>query len=136
MSGRKTNLLKYRSITDANMASASTTSSVTNIQILDNVGYQFTWTGSPVGDLSIEVSADYAEDNMSPPNVTNAGSWTPLVLTYWNGTIFVTATAIPTSVGSPVYLDLAFLSAPWIRAKYTRTSGSGTLNAYVTAKMV
>lgn len=136
MSGRKNNLLNYNTITAGDMSQASLTSTVTNIQFLDDIGCQFSWTGSPVGTIAIQVSADYAQDGMSPPNVTNAGHWIPLTFTYWNGSAFVTDTSIPTSVGSPVYIDLAFLSAPWIRAVYTKTSGSGTLTASITAKEI
>lgn len=118
------------------MSTASLTSTVTNIQYLDDIGYQFNWTGSPVGNFQLQVSADYAQDGMSPPNVTNAGNWVPLTFTYWDGSMFVTGTSIPTTVGSPIYIDLALLSAPWIRAVYTKVSGSGTLDAFVTAKQI
>ena len=133
--GRKNNLLKYNSIVNGAMTSTSSlTSTVTDIQFLDDIGYQFNWTGSPTGTIAIQVSADYAVDFNG--NVTNAGNWIPLVFTYWNGSIFVTATSIPTSVGSPVYLDLALLSSPYIRAVYTNSAGSGTLNAFITGKQV
>ncbi len=136
MGAKKPNLLKFHSITNGDMSSATLTSTVTNIQFLDDVGIQFNFSGSPVGELSIEVSADYAQDGMSPPNVTDPGHWVPLTLTYWDagGSAFVTAFSIPTGVGSPVYVDLALLSAPWIRAKYTKASGTGTLNVFLTAK--
>lgn len=134
MSSRKNNLLSYKSITDGDMSLSSITSAVTNIQFLDDIGYQFNWTGSPVGTISLQVSSDYAQDFLG--NVTNAGNWIPLVFTYWNGTIFVTNTSLPTSVGSPIYVDLALLSSPWIRAVYSRTSGTGTLNSFVTAKEI
>lgn len=136
MSGRKNNLQTFKIINNGDMSAASITGTVTCIQWLDDIGLQFNWAGAPVGTIAIQVSADYAQDNMSPPNVTNAGNWINLTLTYWNGSAFVTDTSIPTSVGSPVYVDLALLSAPWIRVQYTKTSGSGTLQAYITAKMV
>lgn len=131
---RKNHLGKFQTITNGNMASASVTSSVSNIQFVDDVGYQFNFTGSPVGTIAIQVSADYSQDELG--NVTNAGNWIPLTLTYWNGSVFTTSTSIPTSVGSPVYLDLALLSASWIRSVYTKTSGTGTINAFITAKSV
>lgn len=135
MSGRKNNLLKFQTITNGDMSTASITSTVSSIQWLDNIGIQFSWTGAPVGNVSIEVSADYARDTEG--NVTNAGQWTPLVLTYLSGpNTFTSATSIPTSVGSPIYLDLNQLSAPWIRQVYTKTSGTGTLNTFITCKMV
>lgn len=133
MSGRKSNLGSFQVITGGDMSTASLTSTVSSIEFLDDIGYQFNWTGSPVGNISIEVSADHKQD--ASGNVTVAGNWVPLTFSYWNGTSFTTATSIPTSVGSPVYIDLALLSAPWIRAKYTKTSGTGTLSAFITAKM-
>ena len=114
--------------------SGSLTSAVTDIQFLDDVGYQFDFTGSPTGTFSVEVSANYSQDYNG--NVQNAGTWIPLTLTYWNGSAFVTGTTIPTSVGTPIYLDLALLSAPYIKAIYTAGSGSGTLTATITAKMI
>ncbi len=134
MSGRKSNLESYKTITAGDM-SGTVTSLVTNIRFLDDIGYQFVWTGSPTGNIAIQVSADYDQDTSSPPNVLKAGNWVPLTFTYWNGSAFVTATSIPTSVASPVYIDLALLSAPWIRAQYTGT-GVGSLTATITGKMI
>jgi len=133
MSGRKNNLKSFNNIVDGDM-SGDLTSDVTDIQWLDDVGLQFVWTGSPVGTFSVQVSADYAQDLNG--NVQNPGHWISLILTYWNGSAFVTSDSIPTSVGSPIYLDLALLSAPYIRAIYTAESGSGTLTSTITAKMV
>ncbi len=134
MSGRKSNLRLFQNITAGDMSQASITSIVSNIQMLDNVGLQLSWTGSPVGTFAVQVSADHAQDEFG--NVTTAGQWAALTLTYFTSGSFVTATSIPTSVGSPIYLDLQQLSAPWIRIVYTRGSGSGTLSGYITAKMV
>lgn len=131
---RAKNLPVYQNISSGDMSTAAITSQVTSIQFMDDVGLQLNWTGSPVGTFQIQVSLDYNQDASSPPNVTNTGNWVALTLTYWNGADFVTDTEIPTSVGSPIYLDLALLSAPWIRAVYTKISGSGTLNGYLTAK--
>lgn len=107
------------------MSAASVTSAVTNIQFLDNIGYQFNFTGTPTGTFVIQVSADYAQDNQG--NVTNVGNWIP-----------ISFTSPPVASGSPgtIYIDLNELSAPWIQAVYTKTSGTGTLNAYVTGKML
>ena len=122
MSGRKNNLLKFQTVTNGDMSTTSITSAITNIQFLDNVGIQFNWTGSPTGTFSIQVSADYAQDNNG--NVTNPGNWAPLNL------------SMSTTGGSPLYADLNQLSAPWIRAVYTRSAGSGTLQVFITAKMI
>jgi len=106
------------------MALSSITSSVTNIQRLDNIGIQFNWSGAPVGDFAVQISADYAQDTEG--NVTNAGNWTPITL----------SPSPATSSGSPIYIDMFQLSAPWLRVVYTRTSGSGTLQATIVGKMI
>lgn len=134
MSGRKSNLRLFKALVDGDMSQATLTSTVSCIQWLDNICYEFVWTGSPVGVLSVEVSANHAQDELG--NVTVLGDWVPLTFSYWNGSTFVTDFSIPTSVGSPVFLDLALLSAPWIRAKYTKTSGTGVLQAFISAKQV
>ncbi len=135
MAKNKNQLLSFQSIAAGAMTGTSTlTSAVTDIRFLDDVGYQFVWTGFPVGSFSIQVSADYLQDING--NVQNAGNWVSLIMTYWNGAAFITTSSIPTSVGSPIYIDLALLSAPWIRAQYTNTSGTGVLTATITAKEI
>jgi len=131
---RKNNLSKFQSITAGDMSLSSVTSAVTDIQFLDNVGIQLNWTGSPVGDFAIQVSADYSQGLNG--NVQSTGNWVPLTLTYFTGGVFVTGTSIPTSVGSPIYLDLNQLSAPYIRVVYTKGSGTGSLDCFLTSKMV
>lgn len=125
MSGRKSNLRQYRTITDGNMGSATLTSLVTNIQRLDNIGIQINFAGTPTGTFDVQVSADYAQDEFG--NVTNVGNWISLDLT---------PSPAASGSASQIYIDIAGLSAPWIRVKYTRTSGTGTLNTYVTGKML
>lgn len=126
--GRKSNLKQYHSVTNGSMA-ANITSPVSSIEFLDNIGAQFNWTGSPVGYFQVQVSADYNQDQNG--NVINAGNWTPI---YFADTR-IAGTNIPTTLGSPIFVDLNQLSAPYIRIVYTRTSGSGTLNAYICAKV-
>ncbi len=134
MSGRKNNLRQFQTVRNGDM-SAPITTPVTCIQWLDNIGLQFNWTGAPVGSFAIQVSSDYVQDPEG--RVTNPGSWIPLTLTYLTAPdVFTSAQSIPTTVGSPIYVDLNQLSAPWIRAVYTPVSGSGTLNAFATAKAV
>lgn len=132
---RKNNLLKFHNIVDGVMTGTTViTSTVTSIAFLDDVGIEFVWSGSPVGNFRIQVSADHEQDSMG--NVTVDGNWVPLLFSYWNGAVFVTSYDIPTSLGSAIYMDLALLSAPWIRVQYTNASGSGVLNSFITAKQV
>jgi hypothetical protein len=131
MSGRKNTLLKYQSVTNGNMAT-NIISAVTSLQYLDNSGIQFNFSGSPVGTFQVQVSADYAQDSYG--NVTNPGNWAPIILTYVLAGVITQSTSIPTSVGSPVYVDVNQTSSPYIRAVYNAVSGSGTLNVFLTAK--
>jgi len=107
-------------------------SAVTSLQYLDNSGIQFNFSGSPVGTFQVQVSADYAQDSYG--NVTNPGNWAPIILTYVLAGVITQSTSIPTSVGSPVYVDVNQTSSPYIRAVYNAVSGSGTLNVFLTAK--
>lgn len=131
--GRKNNLKQFQSIINESMVS-NIISPITDLQFLDNIGIQLDFSGAPVGNFQVQVSADYSQDLNG--NVQEVGSWVPLILTYFNGVSFTSSPNVPTSVGSPIYLDLNQLSAPFIRVAYYATSGSGTLNAYITAKMI
>ena len=122
--GRKNTLKKFKNIIDGDMSQATLTSAVTNIQFLDSIGLQLSWTGAPVGSFEIQISADYEQDDNG--NVLNAGHWIPLALT----------PSPTTAVGSPIFVDITLTAAPWIRVVYTRTSGSGVLNSVITAKQV
>lgn len=92
---------------------------------MDNIGIQANLTGggSMSGTFSVQVSADHAQDTEG--NETVAGNWITVV------------TASVTS-GAPLltYFDLNQLSAPWVRLIYTHSSGAGTVNAFITGKML
>ena len=126
MSGRKSNLKRFKTITSGDM-SGNLTSTVTAIEFMDNIGYQLNFTGSPVGNFQVQVSMDYDQDNNG--NVINDGNWVAVTLS--SGSVNAA-----TSLGSPIFIDLNQLSAPWIRVVYNHTSGSGTLNAFICGKMI
>jgi len=132
---RKNVLPVHQIITAGDMSLTSVTSSVTEIKYLDNVGIQLQWTGSPVGTFQVQVSADHNE-NAVGTGVTSAGQWIPLAVSFLSSGSLTVATDIPTSGGSPIYMDLTQLSAPYIRVVYTKASGSGTLSAFITSKMI
>ncbi len=119
----KSKLSPYRILTAGDMSLTSLTSQVTNIQNTDNIAIQANFTGAPVGTFSVEVSVDHAQDSQG--NVTNAGTWNALTLS---------ATPVASGSSGSVYIDLNQLSAPYIRLVYTKGSGTGTLNAFITAK--
>ena len=113
----------YSVITNGNM-STSLTSEVTIIQKISYVSYSVAFTGTPVGTFSVEVSNDYA---LNPDGtVKNSGTWTA-----------VTLTSSPAATGSADngFIDLSGISAYAIRLKYTRSSGTGTLNAVINGKV-
>lgn len=121
MSGRKNNLRLYQNIVNGNMALSSIISDITDIQFLDNIAIQLNFTGAPVGVAAVQVSIDHAQDFNG--NVSTAGNW-------------VTIASSSMSGGSPILFDLNQVSATYIRVVYTRTSGSGTLQSFISAKMI
>lgn len=123
-------LTPHSVITNGSMA-GSLTSQVTIIQMLSMMSYDVSWTGAaPVGTLSVQVSNTYSQN--ADGTTRNAGNWTTLILNV-GGT---PATTIPVS-GSPgnVFIDIDELGAYAIRLVYTRTSGTGILNAVIAAKV-
>lgn len=112
MSGRKTNLKRYRNISGGDM-STIITSDVTDIQFLDNIGFQYHWTGTPTGTFTVEVSANHIQDAQGVVTVT--GNWVALPLT-----------PVPTATGAAgnLYIDINQISAPYIRTVYTPTGAA------------
>lgn len=105
---------------------ASVTSAATNIKNLDDCAYQVNFTGTPTGAFTVEVSLDYAQDFMG--NITNAGTWNTMV---------ITGTFAPAGSAGSFYIPLPVTNAaPYVRLVYTRTSGTGTLNAFFSGKML
>jgi hypothetical protein len=133
MASTKKTLKQYQVITAGAMTGTSVlTSSITAITGMDNIGFQFDFSGSPTGTFQVQVSANHNQDELG--NQITAGTWIPLLLTYWDGTKFVESVTIPASAGTPVYVECTQLSAPYIRCVYTNASGSGVLNATICGK--
>jgi hypothetical protein len=122
---RKSNLQRFQNIVSGDMSQASITSAVSNIEFLDNIGLQLIFTGTPTGTFSVELSINYSQDQQG--NVTNTGTWTPMTFS---------STPVASGAAGSVYIDINQISAPWMRVKYTKTSGTGTLQGWLTAKMV
>ena len=114
----------YQVITDGDM-SGNITSEVTVITNISMVSYAVSWSGSsPVGTFSVEVSNDYEKN--AAGGVANAGTWTALTLS--------ASPSVSGNTGNG-FIDLGRISAYAVRLKYTRTSGSGTLQATVAGKV-
>lgn len=114
MSGRKNTIPPYKMFDNADMSQATLISNVTNIEHVDNIGIIAAWTGTAIGTIDIQVSQD-------------KNTW-------------VNHSAIP--YASPAgFADNALANLNqepwfWIRLLWTRTSGTGTLNATICSKMV
>lgn len=118
MSGRK-NTIKSFKIVDSVSMGGDIESDPVNIEFLDNIAIQLNFTGTGVGTFAVEVSLDH--------ETNTAGTFVAIDLS-----------PAPAAVGSAdsIFLDLNQLGARWIRVTYTSTSGTGTLNAFLTAKEI
>jgi hypothetical protein len=113
MSGRKNTLSPFKTITSGDM-SGNLTSKVTDISHMDNVSIQLNWTGTPTGTFAVQGSLDQA-------------NWVSLALSPTPGAA---------GAAGNILLDLNQLSFPYIRTIYTASSGSGSLDAIISGKMV
>lgn len=115
---------QYHLLTNVSMATTVHSAPI-NIQQMSYVGFDINWTGVPVGSFSVEVSNTYQQSNEGV--VINVGNWTALVLS-----------APVTAAGAPdnAFIDVDGVSASWIRLTYTATSGTGSLNASLSAKVI
>lgn len=118
-------LITPHSVIEDGDMSTSITSDVTFISNLSMLSYDVSWSGSsPLGAMSVEVSNTYAEN--SDGSVKTAGNWTTLALS---------APAPVSGNTGNGFIDIDATGANAIRLVYTRTSGTGTLNAKLCAKV-
>ena len=105
--------------------SANIISDVTIIQNLSMIGYDISWSGTaPVGVMSVQVSNTYSQN--ADGTVKNPGDWATLAL------------SAPTNVSGNTgngFIDVDATGAFAIRLVYTRTSGVGTMQAVISAKV-
>ena len=111
-------------------ASVNQTSSNTNIEYLDKVGLVIQWTGSPVGNLFVDVNVQV----QSSSGVSNS-SFAPLSFQDAASSSVVSSIPIPGS-GSPLIIKLSDLCFSQIRVRYVATSGTGNLTVYLDSKVV
>lgn len=122
---------QYPVIENGNMA-GSITSSVTIMQMLTVAAYTYSWSGTtPVGAISVEVSNDYKPGVMDTDPV-NAGTWVPIFFTL-DGAATVNSAPLTGNTGVGI---IEFSTGAYaVRTKYTRTSGTGTLQAVINCKV-
>lgn len=109
-------------IEDGDM-SGNLASIVTFIQKISEICYIVSWSGTaPVGTLQVQISNDYAVDEAGTPIA--GATWIDMTgMSY----------AVASTPGSGAF-DIPGTGAKAIRLIYTRTSGSGTLQAFVNGK--
>ncbi len=119
-------------IVDGDMSLASITSPVTILQMLTVGTYAYSWAGAaPVGTLAVEISNDYSIDPAG--TVLNAGTWIAVYFTLNGGATPVASAPVTGSPGSGV---IEFTTGAYaIRTIYTRTSGTGLLQAVINCKV-
>ncbi len=112
---RKQSVASFHMI-DAGDLSGNITSSITNVLNLDKASIHLSWTGSsPVGDMVVEARNGDSE------------SWYELD---FGSTISISGNSGDHQI---VFNELPFTS---IRLSYTRTSGSGSIDAIITLKTI
>lgn len=110
-------------ITNGDM-SADIISAVTVIQTNSMVSYDISWTGStPIGVMEVQVSNTYSQN--ADGSVRNAGNWTSITLS--------ATTDVTGNTGNGA-IDIDATAFYAIRLKYTRTSGTGTMQATIAGK--
>lgn len=110
---RKNHLNDVSLVTSGNMASDITSDGI-DLRWLDNIIIYISFSGTPTGTFSVEVSpneSDWYELDLSP---------------------------VPAASGTAdtIRIDINQLGDSYLRLKYTRTSGTGTLNSKIVGKML
>lgn len=121
MSGRKNIVEPYQTLVDGDMT-GNLVSSVTGASYQDNIGLQIQWTSAnAIGYISIQASINY-----NP--VTSSGDFYELT--------FDPVLQQPNSDSDGYLVNLNQLPFNFYRVNYVATSGTGTLNVWVTSKEV
>lgn len=91
-----------------------------SMKLLGKGSYQFLWTGTPTGTLTIQVS------NKPTPDDATDTDWTTLTL--------AVAITQPAGAAGSEFVGLDGLEALWVRPRYVNASGSGAVVAWFTGK--
>ncbi len=110
---RKNNLNNVSLFTAGDMSGNLTSASI-DVRWFDNLIIYISWTGTPTGTFTVQVSPDDA-------------TWFDLDLS-----------PAPAASGSAdnIRIDMNQLGDSYIRLAYTRTSGTGTLTSKIVGKML
>lgn len=123
MSSTKARLVSKQIIVDGSMTGTATVNSdEIDVSGSDKVAIEASWTGSPNGAFTVQGAVRLTTTGASAGAGTNFQN--------------ITLSSSPTATGSPGshLINLADMGFSKIRLQYVNTSGSGTLNAWITVK--
>lgn len=109
-------------VSAASMAS-SVTSKAIKVLTQDNIQFQLVWTGSPTGNFVFQSSLTFDQDGNG--NILNVGNW---------DNIPVDPAITAAGAGDTATVDITETGASFIRVFYIRSSGTGTLDVFVSGK--
>lgn len=112
MAGRKNVLFPFHLGVNMSMGSSAVTVPI-NVQWLDNIYFTINFTGTPTGTFAVQGSGDGGNNWQNIRLLTNP-----------------VASGAPDTVG----IEINQAPMPLLRVAYTRISGTGTMNVFVTAK--
>jgi hypothetical protein len=108
---------QFQIVTAGDMSTASILSPGTELRDVPLASIHAIWTGSPVGTLIVQISGDMVADQS--------------LVTNWSD---FSGSSIAINGASDVMYNMPNAGYRWARLKYTKTSGTGTLNAILSAK--
>jgi len=112
MAGRKNVLFPFHLTVNASM-STSVTSDPINVQWLDNIYFTVNFTGTPTGTFAVQGSGDGGINWQDVRLLTNP---------------------VAAGTADTVGIEINQAPMPLLRVVYTRISGTGNMNIFVTAK--
>lgn len=120
--GRKSILEPYKIVSAASLA-GNFTSGNTSIKNLDNIWIEIEWTGTaPSGEIFIEVASEYPKETEQYTQFKELDFGAPITIAGASGTHTININQAP--------------MASVLRVRYAFTGGTGTMNAYISGKVV
>lgn len=107
----------------------SITSIPTNINRISGISYDVSWTGTPTGTFTVQVSNTYVQNEDGSTAVI--GNWNDLPSSSFQGTY-----PVPAGSAGHGMLDVVGTECAWVRIIYTAASGSGNLTVVPAAKVL
>jgi hypothetical protein len=102
------------------------TSSATGMLYRDSICYQINASGSPIGTININASADYTPGNPQGPQglqSNNAGNWASIA-----------STSVIAGTAFPIIWDIGPISMPWTQVQFVSSTSSGVISVWTSAK--